>query len=127
VPIDAEYPGDFGRDLLFEIEERDRELIKLAAALSIQNRRTGVEEQLRLEHETIAHHPDVRPRSENFSQLAEEVGAIARQLLHPLGQRHIEPLTEVSDAGLRVFIAFFRGVESLLEGCQLAAQGRDLL
>src|SRR5262249_29886613 len=56
-----------------------------------------------------------------------KVGAIARQFLHPLGQRHIEPLAEVGDAGLRLLVALFRGVESLLERRQLAAQRRNLL
>src|SRR5262249_28056897 len=63
----------------------------------------------------------------NLPQLAKEVGAIARQFLHPLGERDIEPLAQVGDAGLRFLVAFFRRVEGLLERRQLASQRRDLL
>src|SRR5712671_7325155 len=125
--VDTEHPGDFGRYLLFEIEQRDRELLEFAAALGVEDRGAGVEKQLGLEHEAVADDPDVGPRPQNLPQLAKKVGAIARQFLHPLGQRYIEPLAQVGDAGLGLLVAFFRRVEGRLERRQLAAQRRDLL
>src|SRR5215467_3929848 len=104
VSVHAQHPGDFWRNLLFEIKERDRELVELIAALLVQNRRSGVEEQLGLENEPIAYHPYVRPRSKNLPQLA-----------------------EISDASLGLLISLFRGVERLLECRQLAAERRNLL
>src|SRR6266849_4491330 len=125
--VDTEHPGDLGRYLPFEIEERDRELVEFAAALGVEDRGAGVEEQLGLEHEAVAYDPDIGPCPENLPQLAEKVGAIARQFLHALGQRYIEPLAQVGDAGLRLLVALFRRVEGLLDRRQLAAQRRDLL
>src|SRR5258707_11398653 len=127
MPVDAEHPGDFGRYLTFEIEQRDRELFEFAAALGVEDRGAGVEEHLGLEHEAVADDPDVGPCPQNLPQLAKKVGAIARQFLYPLGQRYIEPLAEVGDAGLGLLVAFFRRVERLLDRRQLAAQRRDLL
>src|SRR5215470_952299 len=116
MPVNAEHPGDFARYLLFQIEERDRELVELAAALGVEDRGAGVEEQLGLEHEAVADDPDVRPCAENLPELAKKVRTIARQFLHPLGERNIEPLAEVGDAGLRLLVALFRRIEGLLEG-----------
>src|SRR5258708_12940170 len=100
MPVDTEHPGDFARYLPFEIEQRDRELFEFAAALGVEDRGAGVEEQLGLEHEAVADDPDVGPCPQNLPQLAKEVGAIARQFLHPLGERNIEPLAQVANAHL---------------------------
>src|SRR5262249_6130618 len=117
--VDTEHPRDFGRYLLFEIEEGDRELVEFAAALGVEDRRAGVEEQLGLEYEAVAHHPDIGACPENLAKLAKKVGAIARQFLHPLRQGYIEPLAEVGDLALGLLVALFRGVERLLERRQL--------
>jgi hypothetical protein len=51
-----------------------------------------------LQHEAVADHADIRAVAENFAQPAEEVGAVARQLLHALRQRHVQPLAELGEA-----------------------------
>jgi len=42
-----------------------------------------------LENEAVANHPDVRTRAQDLPQSAEEVGAVARKLLHLLGERGV--------------------------------------
>ena len=64
---------------------------------------------------------------EDLPQAAEEVGAIARQLLHLLRQRDVEPLAEIGDLGLRFAVGGLRGVERVLDRGQLLAQRGDLL
>ena len=61
------------------------------------------------------------------AQAAEEVGAVARELLHPLGERDVEPAAEIGDPGLALLVAALGGVERLLERGELAAHGGDLL
>ena len=114
VAVDAQHPGDVGRDLLVEVEQRAGELVELGAALRAEHRLAGVEEHFGLEHEAVADDADVRPVAEDLAQPAEEVGAIAREFLHPLGQRHVEPLAEIGDPGLGLLVLLLRGVERLL-------------
>ena len=61
------------------------------------------------------------------AQAAEEVGAVAGELLHPLRQRDVEPAAEVGDRAWLSLSRDFRGVERLLQRGELAAQRRDLL
>ena len=61
-----------------------------AAASGLQLGLAGAEEHLGLEHEAVADDADVRAVAEDLAQAAEEVRAVARELLHPLGQRHVE-------------------------------------
>ena len=82
----------------------------------------GVEEQFGLEHEAVADDADVRPVAENFAQAAEEVGAVARQFLHALRQREIEPLAEIGDPGLRFLVLLLGDIERAFERGELAAQ-----
>ena len=81
----------------------------------LQHGLAGVEEHFRLEHEAVADDADVGPVAEDRAQPAEEVGAVARQFLHALRQRHVEPLAEIGDAGLRFLVALLGGVERLFE------------
>src|SRR5207248_1334684 len=114
--------------LLVELEQRAGECIELGAALwLVESGLAGVEEYLGLEHEAVADDTDIGPVAEDGAQPAEEVGAIARQLLYALRQRHVQPLAEIGDAGLRLLVLLLRRVERLLERRELAAQRRDLL
>ena len=47
--------------------------------------------------------------------------------MHPLRERHVEPLAKIGDAILRFFVALFAGIERFFEGGELASQRRDLL
>ena len=112
---------------MVDVEQDGGDLVELGAAFRLEHRLSGVEEHLGLQHEAVADDADVRAVAENAAQPSEEVGAVARQLLHPLGQRHVEPLAEVGDAGLRILVLLLRDFERLLERAELAAQRRDLL
>ncbi len=125
--VDPQHPGDFGRNLLVQVDQRGRQLIELGAAFGQQQRLSGVEEHLRLEYEAVADDPDVRPVAENGAQAPKKFRTVARQFLHPLRQRDVEPLSEIGDPPLRFLVAFFRGFERLLERGKLAAQRADLL
>ena len=87
----------------------------------------AVEEHFRLEHEAVADDADVRPVAEDVAQLAEEVRAVARQFLHALRQRHVQPLAEIGDAQLRILVLLLRSAERIFERADLAAQRADLL
>ena len=87
----------------------------------------GGEEHLRLEDEAVADHPDVGTVAENLAEPAEEVGAIARQLLDALGERHVEPAPEIGDLGLALLVAILGGLDRGLERRDLAPERRDLL
>ena len=86
----------------------------------------GIEEHLRLEHEAVAHDTDIGPIAENGAQPPEEVGTVARQLLHALGQRHVQPLPQIGDAAC-ASLSFFVERPARFERGELAAQRRDLL
>ena len=112
---------------LVDVEQRRRDLVEFGAALGLEHRLAGVEEHLRLQHETVADDADIGAVAEDVAQPAEEVGAIARQFLHALRQRHVQPLAEVGDARLRLLVLFLRDVQRLFQRAELAAQRRDLL
>ncbi len=67
------------------------------------------------------------PVGQDFAQPPEEVGAVAVEFLHPLRQRHVEPLAEVGDLGLALAVAVLGSVERILQRADLPAQRRDLL
>ena len=87
----------------------------------------GGEQHLRLEDEAVADDADVGPVAEDLAQPPEEVGAVARQFLHALGERDVQPPAEVGDLGLALLVLVLRGVERVLERGDLAAERRDLL
>ena len=93
-------------------------------ALRVEHGLAGIEQHFRLEHEAVADDANVGAVAENFAQPAEEVGAIARQFLHPLRQRDVEPLAEIGDARLRFPVALLRRVERVFERGKLTAQRR---
>ncbi len=55
------------------------------------------------------------------AQASEEFGAVARQLLHTLGERDVQPLAEIGDLGLVLLVALLGGIECLLDCRELAA------
>src|SRR5262245_4782801 len=126
--VDAQHPGDLARYLLFELERGAGEPVELGTPLGLVERGlAGVEEYLRLEHEAVADDADVGPIAENGTQPPEEVGTVARQLLHALGQRHVQTLPQIGDAALRLLVLLLAGVERRFERGELAPQRRDLL
>ena len=66
------------------------ELVDRLQALDRHRRLAGREQHLGLEHEAVADDADVAAVLQQFAQAAEEVGAIALQLLHLAGQRRVE-------------------------------------
>src|SRR6516225_9704550 len=84
-----------------ELAQRGGEPVELGEALGlVQSGPAGVEEHFRLEHEAVADDADVGPIAENHPQPPEEVGTVARAFLHPLRERHVQPLTQIGDAVL---------------------------
>ena len=77
--------------------------------------------------EAVADDLEVRAGAEHLAQLAEEVGAVARQLLHLLGERHVQPLAEIGDLHLALLVLGLGSVERLLQGGDLEAERRELL
>ena len=112
---------------LLQLGERGRELVELGAALGLDRRRAGIEEHFRLEHEAVADDADVRPIAEDRAQPAEELRAEARELLHALGQREVEPLAEIGDARLRFLVLALGRFQRVFDRGKLAAQRGDLL
>ena len=128
VAVDAQHPGDVRRDFLAAARR------SASASLSSSTWPCGVdlvgaggEEHLRLEDEAVADDADVGTVAEDLAQAAEEVGAVARQLLDALGERDVQPPAEIGDLGLAFLVARLGGVERVLERGDLAAQRRDLL
>ena len=127
VSVDAQHPVDLRRYLLFQIDQRARELVEFGAAFRQQHRLPGIEEHFGLEHEAVADDADVRPVAEDVAQPAEEFRAVARQFLHPLRQRDVEALPEIGDLQLRFLFLFLRRAQRRLERRHLPAQRADLL
>src|SRR6476661_1124104 len=114
--IDAQHPGDLARYLLFQFKQRAGERVELGATLGlVEGGFAGIEKYFRLEYEAVPDDADIGPVAENRTQPSEEVGPIPRQLLHPLGERHVETLAEVGDARLRVLVLLLGRIEGLLE------------
>ena len=74
------------------------------------------------EHEAVADHANVLAVAQQLAQPAEEVGAVALQLLHLLGQQDVEAGAEVGDAHLAVLVLGLVGVDGLLQGRHLLPQ-----
>ena len=114
VAVDAQHPGDIGRDFLAQFEDRGGDLVDFGARLRPQLGLADLEQQFGLQHEAVADNADVGTVAEDFAQAAEEVGAVFGQFLDLLRQRQIEPLAEIGDVGLRFLVLLFRSVERLL-------------
>src|SRR5205814_10489792 len=101
--------------------------VELGASTLLKNSLAGIEENFRLEHETIADNADVRTIAEDRTQAAEKFRTEAGQFLHTLRQREVEALPEIGDARLRFLVLAFGGFERAFERGELAAQRGDLL
>ena len=112
---------------MLQLEHGLGELVELDLAFAVDLVGAGREQHFRLEDEAVADDPDVRAVAENFAQPPEEVGAIARQLLDALGQRHVQAAAEIGDLRLALLVVLLGGVEGVFERGDLAAQRRDLL
>ncbi len=119
VAVDAQHPGDVGRDLPLELGERGRDLVDLAPPFRPQHRLAGVEQHFRLQHEAVAHFLDVGTIAEDQAQAAEEIRAVALQLLHLLGERDVEALAEVGNLRLGFLVLLLADVERRFERRQL--------
>ena len=108
VAVDAQHPGMSPGISLVEVDQRGGELVELRLPGRVDAGLAGIEEHLRLEHEAVADDADVGPVAEHLPQAAEELGAVARQLLHLLRERHVEPRAEIGDARLRFPVARLR-------------------
>ena len=125
--VDAEHPGNVGRDFGRELVHRGGELGELLGALGIDRRLAGIEQHFGLEHEAVADDADVGAAFEDFAQAAEEVGAVAREVGDALGEGDVEPAAEVGDRGAALAVADFRCLERLLERRDLGAERGELL
>src|SRR5439155_2516592 len=72
--------------------------------------------------EAIADNADVGPIADDLTQTAEELGAIARQLLHLGGQRQVKPASQLDDLALLVLDLGFGNIESGGDLGELLAQ-----
>ena len=79
--VDAQNPGNIGRDLLFQLEQRVGHLVEFGATLGLEVGLAGIEKHLRLQHEAVADDAHVGAVAEDFAKLAEEIGAVAFQLV----------------------------------------------
>ena len=78
-------------------------------------------------HEAVADDLEVRPGAENLSELAEEVGAVAGELLHLLGERDVQALAEIGDLDLAVLVLCLGRIERLLQRGDLKPERGELL
>ena len=128
VAVDAQHPGDLLRESCWSSS------ISAAAILSSSARPSGLSTAWPVSKNTSDWNTKRSPTTRISGRLprmarsrAEEVGAVARQLLHALGQRDVEPLAEIGDARLRILVALLRDVERRFERAELAPQRGDLL
>ena len=119
--VDAEHPGNVARDLGLELLQGVGELVELRRGLRLEVGGAGVEQHVGGEDEAVADHLELGTGAEHLAQLAEEVGAIARKLLHLLGERHVQALAEIGDLDLAVAVLGLGGVERLLQRRELGA------
>ena len=85
------------------------------------------EQHLGFEHEAVADDADVLAVLQELAQAAEEVGAVALQLLHLAGERRVEARAEILDARLALGVLLFGGLQRVVEGGNLPAQRQQLL
>ena len=125
--VDAQDPGNIGRDFALEVEHRGGERVERLAPGGADVGLADIEQHRGFEDEAVADDMDVGARAEDLAQAAEEVGAVAREFLHLLRQRDIEARAEIGDLRLRLLAGGFGGGERVLDRGELAAQRGDLL
>ena len=125
--IDTQHPFDLRRDFLLQLDDSIGKLFHLATGGIIYLFGADREQHFRLEHETIADDTDVFAGGQDFTQAAEEIGTVAVELLHALGQRNVQATPKISDLGVGFLVAVLRSVERLFTSADLSAQGCYLL
>ena len=126
-PSTRKHPRNVGWDIRGDLFHRGRDLVEFGHALGFEIGLAGIEEHLGLEHEAVADDADIGAIAEDISQAAKEIGAIARKLLDLLGERDVQPRSEIGDSRLCVLFAGLRRLERGFDRRELATQGRDLL
>ncbi len=112
VAVDLQRPVDLGRDGALQLDNGGRQLVDGGEAFHRHVRLARREQHLGLEHETVADDADVLAVAQQLAQAAEEVGAVALQLLHLLGQHHVEAGAEIGDARLALLVLGLRGTDA---------------
>src|SRR5690606_33378024 len=125
VAVDPEHPVDLGRNLALQCKDRAGELAHLLAAGLVDDLGAGREQHFRLEDEAVADDADVLAVGEDLAQAAEEVGAVAVELLHALGERHVQAATEIGDLGVGFAVAGLGDFERRFQRADLLAQRGD--
>ena len=113
----------FRRDLGRDILDGDRQRGDLVLPRLRQVGAADREQHLALEHEAIARRSGCPGRfASTVAQLAEELAAIALQLLHLRCQRHIQLLAEIGDLGVLLVSLRLRQIERAGDGGELRLQ-----
>ena len=99
---------------------------ELLLAFRADLRRAGVEQHLRLEDEAVADDLDVGAVAQHLAQLAEELRAIAGELLDLVRQGLVESLAEIDHLDLVGLGLGLRGVQRGDEPGELLAQRQEL-
>ena len=120
VAVDPHDPRDVGRNLLLELHERAGDAVELAAppASAIAWPAGNSTSDWKTKRSPTMRMSAV---AEDLAQAAEEVGAVARQLLHPLGERDVEPAAEIGDAA---WLSLSRDSEALSASSRAASWRR---
>jgi hypothetical protein len=126
-PSTRKHPVDFIGDLAGKLDDRLRQLRHLLRSSRVELTATRGEQNLRLEHETVANHPHIFAARQDLAQAAEEIGAVAVELLHPLRQRDIQPTAEIGNLRLGLAILGFGHFQRILKCPELGPEGRNLL
>ena len=105
--VNAQHPGKIGGDLFFQLEQGVGDLVELGPAFRLEIRLAGIEEDLGLQDETVPDDTDVGAIAEDFTQLAEEIRAVALEFVDALGQCEVEPLAQFGDAALGILVLLF--------------------
>ena len=87
-----------------QLDDGGGQLVDGGEALDRHGRLARREQHLGLEHEAVADDADVLAVAQQLAQAAEEVGAVALQLLHLAGQHDVEAGAEIGDARLAVLV-----------------------
>ena len=125
--VDAQHPVDLWWDFLLQFDDGVGQLLHLYLAGVVDDVGARREQHFGLEHEAVADNADVLPVGQDLAQPAEEIGAVAVQFLHTLGQRDVQAAAEIGDLGVGVAVALLGDVERVLERADLLAQRGDLL
>ena len=124
VAVDLQHPVDVLGDARGDLDQPLGDAGELLLAAGLELRRARREQHLRLEDEAVADDLHVALAGQRLAQLAEELGAVARQLLDLAGERAVELLAEIDDLGLLLLGLGVGGVERDVEAGELVLERR---